>query len=565
MMEYCKNCGEKLQPQAKFCKNCGTPIETQKAESEEVRSTEPKMVETEKTEESAPGLSGVNKQNTNQPPRKPMPTKTKKLIGIIAAVVILLFITYKVIDAQGTYEKAIEGFDQAIKDKDVKQLKKYAFVEDDEIDITKDTTTALFEAYSKDKSERKAYREELKTQGKRYEKGDFDKDEVLRDNQPFNLVPEKRFGIFKGYKVQISPVYVEVQSSNENTRVFVNDEEETTLKKAYDTKKVGPFLPGIVKLKGVIGSEVFELEKEEEVLANEPKYTRSVTFYFDSRDVTFYEPFDGGVDELKLLIDGKDVKKNILKDKEFGPLSTDGTLEYQFEAEFPWGKDTSKSLPIDSTWIDNGFHISEDLEKEIIERVVAAESERLEIQASKGKKKPTVFTEKFAKEQIKSGEVMKENDFIIDFKLLGLEYADNSLKLVHDDGHWFIALDAYADFETAAYEKGEEPDYKEDREEKTYVLQYDEDKKEWLMAGWDSTYIYSSEDLIEYQLDEPLSFKTGDPISDADDKKEKKDKEVDAKKKDPEKESADTKKEDKKSDKEDKKKANKKDKKDKEE
>lgn len=574
MMKHCKNCGEALEAHEKFCKNCGTPVETQETK-EEVPSSSDSTTSPTNQEQAESGLSGVNnQQNPNQPPRKPMSAKTKKLIGIIAAAVILLFITYKVIDSQGSYDKAVDGFDQAIKDKDVKQLKKFAFVEDDEIEITKDTTSALFDAYSKDKTERKHYRDELKKQGKRYESSKVDEDDVVRDNQVFNLVPEKRFGIFKGYKVQISPVYVEVQSSHEDTKVFVNDKEEATLKKAYDSKKVGPFLPGNVKVKGVIGSEVFELEEEEEVLANEPKYARNVSFYFDSREVTFYKPFDKGVDELKLLIDGKDVKTNIIKDEKFGPLSTDGSLEYQFEAEVPWGKEKSKPLPIESTWVDNGFRVSEELEKEIMERVIEAESERIEIQTSKGKKKPTVFTKEFGEEQAKNGEEMKENDFILDFSLTGIEYADSTFQLAYDDGHWYVTLEAVADLKTAAYEKGDKPEYQEDEEEKVYLLQYDEDKKEWLMANWEATYIFSSEKMIEHKLDDPIAFKTGDPVSDAEDKKEdesdkdkkdeKKDKEVDAKKEDSDKKDDKEKKsDDKKSDKEEKDKKKDDDKKDK--
>lgn len=523
-MKFCKNCGEELDPLVKFCKNCGSPVDEQDGATPVDGTPVSSVAPVEQA-----GLGG----GQNQAPvsnRKPLSPKTKRLIGIIAAVVIGLFIAFKIIDSQFSAEKVVDSFAESVSESDAAAFKKHTFVKDDDIKLTEKNLKPLFAALKDDKSERKSIISNLRSQGKKYKKGKLDEDDIANEYEAFNLKEVKKWGIFSTYEVEISPVYVNVESSADAVvKIKVNGEDAGKLKEAYKSKKFGPYLPGNIKIVGSLDSDYVEIEEVEELTTFDPGPSLYASFYFSTNTVEFNAGFADGADEIRLLLNGEDTGIDILDEPKVPGLVTDGSLTYQYEVDFPWGEVATKERPVDTYYMNDDFLIPEDDREDIIERIVLAENEQLELMTTKGKKEQTVMTQEMAKEYKELIEKqLADSDDILEVALNKLEFGEEEFQYVYEEDQWFAKLTANVYYDLRTSKEGEDPGkFKEDKEVTTYYLSYDEDKEEWFLYHGEGAYMSSSQDTYDVKNEDKVVYKTGEPIKEV--PKDKKDKKEDQK------------------------------------
>ena len=124
-MKFCKNCGHELRDEAKVCTNCGASVTAATADNKK----EPAY---------------VTPETASEAPRDPMdPKKKKKLIvifSIAAALIIALFISYKVLENMASPDAALDNISTAVADQDAA-----AFQSAVSTDISKEEALAYFD------------------------------------------------------------------------------------------------------------------------------------------------------------------------------------------------------------------------------------------------------------------------------------------------------------------------------------------------------------------------------------------------------------------------------------
>ena len=114
---YCSECGAKNEKDALFCEECGAKLEQPK-------------------EEKTPKKKTQKKKNT-----KKLNKKQWIIIGIIIAVVVILFVVFQVLKTQTSPSKIVENYIEAINNKDYEKLYDYANYTGDQTFISKKAYT----------------------------------------------------------------------------------------------------------------------------------------------------------------------------------------------------------------------------------------------------------------------------------------------------------------------------------------------------------------------------------------------------------------------------------------
>ena len=114
---YCSECGAKNEKDALFCEECGAKLEQPK-------------------EDKAPKKKTSKKKST-----KKLNKKQWIIIGIMIAVVVILFIVFQVLKTQTSPSKIVENYIEAINNKDYEKLYDYANYTGDQTFISKKAYT----------------------------------------------------------------------------------------------------------------------------------------------------------------------------------------------------------------------------------------------------------------------------------------------------------------------------------------------------------------------------------------------------------------------------------------
>ncbi|MDQ0803434.1 zinc ribbon domain-containing protein [Priestia megaterium] len=317
-MKFCNSCGEKLKKNQKFCVNCGQQFE--------------KDVKTK-------GVSGVfkPKQEENKASKKSSKKSKVIVISIVAAAVILGGTYYGINKTLMQPEAVAEGFISAVKSNDVEKVKKY--VNDGQIQLeANDEQTKAFITYLHENSDvMESISEGLAADSKALES------DVLSEGHSSYAKLEqdgKKWGIFNHYTVQVNPVYAKVQSTEDATAVYIDNQQAGTVN-SNSTKKIGPFLPGTHTVKGKVKNDYGKVENEQEINGANGE---DVNVEFDWSDYAVYVSSD--YDDATLFVNNEDTKTEIGDIDYLGPLPMDGSVNVYAKREFDSGEKKTEAVSI---------------------------------------------------------------------------------------------------------------------------------------------------------------------------------------------------------------------------
>ncbi|MGG2063483.1 zinc ribbon domain-containing protein [Bacillus sp. S14(2024)] len=308
-MKFCKECGEKIADQLRFCSNCGAKVEVQE------------QVKLEK---------------------EVQPKKSKKnivLVVVCAVIVALLFGAYQFGAYTFSKEKQVRAFLQALDKKDAKELEPFIKMSDASVKVTQDDIKSYL-GYMK---ENPSYYQQLVSYLNKQtvdqelvkDKAEFPDVQVVEDGKEWLLYPK--------YKLQVQSYYMRVQTNKKDTDVYVNDKKAAKVTNEKLEKEVGPYFPGVYRVKAVAKTDLTTLESEKEVeLAGEKDGKVKVELPLEGNYVTI----ESDENDATVYVNGK--KRGTLNKGSYklGPVPTDETIEIHLEKKFDWGTAKTESVKI---------------------------------------------------------------------------------------------------------------------------------------------------------------------------------------------------------------------------
>ncbi|WP_068674949.1 zinc ribbon domain-containing protein [Oceanobacillus sp. Castelsardo] len=348
-MKYCKNCGHPLKDGVSFCAECGSNIN-------------------EKTVSRNEGNEPISKPTDEKPvsretrPKKPLfKSKKSKVTAIIAIIIgIILFASYYTINKVMMSPEAVSNnFIKALTEKDVNTVRKYINEGQLEMDATKEDTEAFLAFLEERPKMITAISKQLKKDAHMY-KSNGNHLPAFSDEESDTLASltkdGKKWLLFDRYVVQLLPNYLEVESTEEKTKIFVGKNEVGTIG-SEKPKTFGPFLPGIYEVKAVVDGAYGKVENVQEIDFSQLDETEaSASFNFSDHYLDIYTDNE----DAALFVNGKDTKKHIGDLNQFGPVPLDGSVEVFAQKDFSSGLKKSKKVKITEDIYDLNLYLDYD-------------------------------------------------------------------------------------------------------------------------------------------------------------------------------------------------------------
>lgn len=511
-MKFCRNCGGELAKDAKFCKHCGFDLTSKSEPTDQQQATEEgeqKGLYTEQTVNNQNEQPKDQAQATSAQPAQPkqptqMSKQTKIIAGIIGALIIFLFVGYKVAETMTSYERKIDKFETAMHEADHDALAGILTTNNASLEINEDAVGGLIEYYSDYPSELNDLVRHLREQGKAY----ADDSEFMvyeSDYYPINLVKNGKFLIFDRFDIQVSPVYFNVYTNYQDTEILMDGEVIGTATSDDYSKEFGPFLPGTYTFTARYVSDYVELETEATYTNYNPGYVSEVNLYIEADEVYFEVTYADGLEEVKLLINGEDSGINLLETDTVGPLPIDGTVEVAYEAVLPWGTVTTDPYPLDSGYIYVDFPVTEELKEIAKEKIIRYNQEYIEAYTQVNDSVFSVASDRLIKEVMDDAEYELEWGRDYKGKFVGINFYEEAFELDYYDQKWYLYVSTDTIYEETIYSFFS-TDYRENERDTGYTLVYDKDKADWVVDEVGYVGYLTKDTLVEYRESDPKTF-----------------------------------------------------------
>ncbi|ETI69652.1 zinc ribbon domain-containing protein [Neobacillus vireti] len=485
-MQFCKECGSKLEDSAKFCKECGTTISEQNHK-------QPSM---------SPSPAPVAKQTM---------TKKKKRQLIAAGIaIVVLFGGYKIGETLTSKDRLIEKFENALIEKDSQKVASLLSSSDKKLEINKDSVSGLMKYLNKNPDLAKEIVSDLRAQSTLIDKS-AGKDakslyegffEDMAGNDLVNLKKDGKFLFYDNYKLDIQSVYLTLKTNYKDTELFVDGKKVGTSNKLDFEKTFGPFVPGLHTAEATLKTKFVALETKDEFRLSSDKQVEDL--YLDGRDVTVDLP-DTNTGTAKLFINGKDVGVDLFKNPTFGPILTDGSMKMAVEAELPWGKVKTDEVAIDSEEMTVSF-VNEELQKNLMETIHKSIDDELEAFTTLDAGKLTTATATYKDEKMEKAKDNKSNGYIYKGSHLNTKFDLDSFHLYHEDGNWIVTVEAEAGYMDDKFYYNETPELEENTTTFEFELYYDKTSNKWLLNNRSDSYGFDDEHVKELKNENPKQY-----------------------------------------------------------
>lgn len=398
-MKFCTECGTALEDNVKFCNECGKPVSAPAgptANAPENPSVSEPILASESTPVKAPVNVPVNpiadrpvptQENTppsapaHEPaifptsgsnphqapvmlPTEPAPEADVKIewkkngnailswfkrhlwvpIAAAALIVVLgaLYFT-------GSYltdgSRLAAKFEKAVKAGDAQTVAAMLKPGEKDFSITKETVKPLIDLLKEDTAKRNEIVDDIRAQAALYKKKNSS---VVASSYADSLIQVKKSGkqflIFNDYDLQIKPIYVNVYTNYNGTKISVNGTELATSDKDYFDGKIGPLMPGENTITAKFEGEYATLESEQVLTLDDPLEYYDADLELKGKEIYV----TSNNQDAAIFINGKDTGLTTSDYEGIGPITLDGSIKVHLEKEFPWGLVKSDAVPINS-------------------------------------------------------------------------------------------------------------------------------------------------------------------------------------------------------------------------
>lgn len=344
MVNYCSECGVKLEPGSRFCPECGTLVE------------DPDLAAAVPAAEPAP--AGMEETDHRKQVVAPAIAWLKQYKWAAYSFLALLLVLGGLYSA-GAYftdgNRIVSRFEQAVKKGDAAALASLLQPGDKALIVNKDTALPLLNYLKKDEFARAFLVEELRDQVARAEKAnkaDKGKEEfTASEGLGSSIIQVKKSGktlwLFDHYSLVVTPIYPYVDTTYEGTEISVDGKVIATSDEEHFGEELGPLMPGTHDMTAKYVGKYATLETKETVTFSDARKYYKVDLDLEGS----YINLASDERDAAIFIDGKDTGLATGSFEDIGPLPLDGSSEVYVQKEYPWGVIQSEKLPIKDSYI----------------------------------------------------------------------------------------------------------------------------------------------------------------------------------------------------------------------
>jgi len=374
-LKYCKNCGHQIKEGALFCPECGQPVKS----TNERKQNDSKPVTPQNKQNYQQSRSG------NKPKRPLFSSKKSKIITIIAAVLAVVLIGgYFTIDRMLMSPSVVtESFVTAVQEKDIAKVKAHINEGQLEMEASNEDVKAFVEYLNEYPRLITEISDQLELDAQAFESGS--NHGIAADSEALaSLKLEgKKWLLFDHYVVQVRPVYMDIATTEDESKIFLNDKEAGKVN-SDKAEKLGPFLPGQYEVKAVINGEYGDIEQSKQVNFFESEEMEEMEAVLEFNFSDNYLPVYSDNEDATVFVNGKSTKKKVKDFSTFGPVPLDGSVEIYAEKEFATSVHKSDTTIVDENTYDIDLYLDyTDYDEEYdLERAKQEELEKLEGEAA---------------------------------------------------------------------------------------------------------------------------------------------------------------------------------------
>ncbi|MGM0903639.1 MAG: zinc ribbon domain-containing protein [Bacillota bacterium] len=319
-MEFCRDCGAKLNQNQEFCPQCGIKVE--------------------RTQAAVPSQS--DQSRTSSKPKQPIfKNKKSKILALIGVLVLAVLISGYFIGRQMTSPEAVvEAFIEGVKKKDAATVTKMLNGDHMEIEIDEEQTKAFLNYVQDNPRVLTSISEGLRNDVKKLEGSVF----LNKEEETASLVVLTENGskwmVFDDYAVKIQTFYLDVASDLEQTDLFINDEKTGIIE---DEETFGPLLPGKYVVKAVYEGDYGMVEQQEKI---DTSTLENETANLDFKWSEFFIPVASNYEDAVLYVNNQSTKMQVGELAEIGPVPLDGSVKVSVQKKFKDKVRKSEEIPL---------------------------------------------------------------------------------------------------------------------------------------------------------------------------------------------------------------------------
>lgn len=293
------------------------------------------------------------------------------------------------------------------------------------------------------------------------------------------------------YSIGVRPYYLQLKTTEPGVKVKVDGEKAFTSKKGTLEKRYGPVMPGIYKVDAKKKFEYADLSTSDEINIFD-EHTDKKLVSVDLELIGETIEVESNVGDTLLFVNGKKVGK-VEKFEAFGPVSKNGTITLHGEQTFPWGKGKSEKVSVDenTTTVDvtpDPFS-EKNVRKQIVQLINNYAKQYVKAHKTQNADVYTTLTDSLKNDEAEEIASDKEFERTYKGKAIGTRIDFGSYEFKKDEETDRYQVEITVEFHKKertyrSWDDGDEP-----LEEKIFqnkvTLLYFEEKKKWLIAGFD--------------------------------------------------------------------------------
>lgn len=481
-MKYCSKCGESIPDDKNFCSSCGTPVSNNNTTNNNAQLS----ILADKLKNL--GLTG--KEYINSLIKKILQeknfklTKVHKIILITTCIALVLGIAgFQVGKTLTSKDRLINEFTNSLINKDTNTLVKIVKCSDPRLKIDESSINSYLAYLDKNPSYLQSIITSLNQQSANFDK----KITISQNNNAANPITLKidgtKFLFYDNYVFELKPQFINLHTNYNGTQILMNDKELCKADKQDFSAQLGPFLPGTYKMQAIYKTDYASLTKNADIdlIGSAPL---NVDLSLNGSFINISSPYENA----NLFINGNDTGLKIKDAKNFGPISTDGTVSIYAQMEFPWGIIKSDEVKITGSYINLKFNpVNDSLKDTLMNTINDFNKSWLQSVINRDNTKLTNADSNMISKNSSNIESMKSNKKYFKGTLTKTVYDLDSVQVFKSDDKFFAEI-CDAEYYDSCYYKEDETNIttKPDTILWKYKLIYDETSKKWLVYS-DST------------------------------------------------------------------------------
>lgn len=464
-MNFCNNCGAKVERSKIFCNNCGERVKQ-------------KNIKSNKGSDTTPHLS----------------KRMRVTIVSLVALLLIGFVLYKVGDTHTSSTKKMDRFEKYLNEGNVKGLTDLLEPPSNSFKISEKNVKSLLTYLNENPEEKEAVLSQLRESVTPLSWRPNESDESIEQEKELIKIEKrgKKYLIYDNYVFVLNAFPLFIETNQEDVKFYVDGEEVKLSSMEDGLVNLGLYLPGEYTIKGEIPSDYADIQKDIKVAHFNKSYS---DLYFDVFNILIRS----NVEKASFLVDGKKTPVIQFEDQmaTVGPVVIDGSSNIQLESETPYGKISSENVQIDEKELVLRADLSDNQKEAITEDIL---QQLLNFSKAINYRNGDFLSDHSTTSELIYKEFKRRVSSNVDYAgyLSGLSIDSDTFYLKEKEGDWEVEVVLQEKWQGKYSYSSDNDPLQEDNYTNIYTLKYESDQ--WGIENWRS-YDTISDNIKDVEVD----------------------------------------------------------------